>query len=178
MVRIRLGHDRVFRHHIQGAGRTFENAGHELRGSFADFSGERHAPCLFKFFLIGFNGHVLVARVNIRQTAQIAGALDVILSTQRIDTAARHAHIAQKHLQIGETENIMHARDVLSDAHCPDDRHRFCLPHNFGGFVELCLRYARDLFGLFGRVAHHGFVKLVKILGALGDKVRVFPAII
>jgi hypothetical protein len=67
----------------------------------------------------------LVGRVNVRQTAHVAGALDVVLAAQRVDTAAGHTHIAQEHLQVGQVHDIAHTHDMLGDAHCPENGHRF-----------------------------------------------------
>ena len=118
MVEIRVGYHRVFTDNIHRFQGTVVGRRHHLGHFHADLIGHPlNAPGSFHLGLYGRVGHVLIGRVDIGQTAHVAGALDVVLTAQRIDAAAGLPHVAAEHRQIGQGLDIVGAGDVLGDAH-------------------------------------------------------------
>jgi len=143
-----------------------------------DFGIAGVAPGFPELFLGFLAGDRLVGRVDIGQTAHIASTLDVVLSAQRVDAAAGHAHVAEQHLQVGQAHDVAYAADVLGNAHGPYDGHRLTGSHDLSGFVKLVDRYAGDLGNPGGRVFHDGSFELVEVFGAFGDEIFGFHAFV
>ena len=135
MMNIRFGVGQIFTEDIKGfdfsGGQTFHHRGHHHAG----LVGKRFdIPGLLEFRPGLRIVHLLIAGENIGQRAHVAGALNVVLTAQRIDAAAFKADIAQKHLEIGAGHDVVHAADMFGNAQGVHEHRRFdgsqsCGPH-------------------------------------------------
>ena len=94
LFNIRLGVGQILTENIK----AFDFSGcqifHHRRHHHTGFVRKRFdVPCFFEF-RPGFRiGHLLIAGENIGQCAHVAGALNVVLTTLRVDAAEFHADI-------------------------------------------------------------------------------------
>ena len=94
----------------------------------------------------------LVAGEHVRQPAEVAGSLHVVLPAQRIHAAARDAHVAGKHRKVGDSQHVLVAHGVLSDAHRVKDRRRAVFTKDMRCPNQIVSRHARDLTDPFRRI--------------------------
>ena len=80
------------------------------------FVVERRQPQRFKHRARRFVGDMAIARQLVRERTHVAGALDVILSPQRVDPDAGAADIAGRHRQVGDRHYRRGALAVFGDA--------------------------------------------------------------
>ena len=124
-----------------------------------------------------FHRHHLVAGVHVGQPAHVAGALHVVLAAKRIEPGGFPADIAGEHAQVGQGLHVVHAGDVLGDAHGVENGGSFGLAVKFGHLFDGFGRHAGDFGHLFGRVLFDHLQQLFKVLGALLDERFVVPAV-
>jgi len=82
---------------------------HHLRGLEPELVVEGHAPRLFEFLPVLFDVHVLVARVRHRQRAEVRGALDVVLSSQRVQPRTRPAELSAGQCEVDDAVDVVDA---------------------------------------------------------------------
>ena len=61
-----------------------------------------HLPGLGHFLARIRIDDFLITGIHIRQPAHVTGALDIVLTPQRIDTTALDTHMAAQHGQVGQ----------------------------------------------------------------------------
>ncbi|OIQ64010.1 hypothetical protein GALL_544430 [mine drainage metagenome] len=110
-------------------------------------------------------GQSHVAGQQIGKQAQIRQALNIGVTAQRIDTAARHAHVAQQYLHHRHGANVLRANGVLRPAEriqeCSGFVRRRSFRDHLAHMEELLLRSAGDFGYHLGRIA--GIVLLHQI---------------
>ena len=117
MIQIRIRHEWILTDNIEGLEFTVIGLRDHFRGLQAGGVRQRHAPGLFHLLPGRRVCYLLVSGIHIRQAAHIAGALNVVLSAQRIDAAARHAHVAAEHGQVGQGLDVVGTGRMLRDPH-------------------------------------------------------------
>ena len=126
MIDIGVGEHGVLGHHIEGADAARAGPVHHLRHRQSDLVGEPvYIPSGLELELDLGQSHLLVAGIDVGQPAQVAGSLDVVLTTQRVDAAAGDAHIAGEHGQVGAGFDVVGAGGMLGDAHRIENGRRF-----------------------------------------------------
>ena len=113
---------------------------------------------------------VLIARIGIRQRAHIAGALNVVLATYRVNADARLAEVAGQDRQAGQRTHGLHALIELGHAHPPQDRGGLRVGVHAGAGADLLSADAGNLFHRLRRIAFDDFAILFEALGTAGDE--------
>ena len=121
LVDVRFGIGQIFSEDIKSPHLAVHQSVHHLGNHEADIIRQlRGLPMRLQGFLdfshIFIDGHCLITGKHIGQGAHVAGALDIVLAAQRVDTAHLHAHVAQKHLQVGGGHDVVPATGVLGDS--------------------------------------------------------------
>ncbi len=166
MVGVGVGHGGVFTQDEQAAYLVAVDGVHHLHDRQADLLATRPAPGGLELGLGGVIHHPLVAGVVVDQAAGVTGALHVVLPAEWVHPAARHAHVAQQHLQVGARQHVLVPGGVLGDPHGIDEGSRAVGGQQACGFADTLGGDVGDLCGAFRRVgAHHG-PQGVKALGA------------
>ena len=140
-------------------------------------SGPADTPGILEFLLDFGDGNCLVAGVHIGQAAHVAGALHVVLPAQRIDAAARNAHVAAQHRQVGGRLDIVYTGGVLGDAHGIYDGSWFAFGIGAGYLADAIGRDAADFRDFLWSVLSNQGLQRFEIFGALGDEGLVLPAL-
>ena len=103
MVDIRIGYQWIFTDDIKGFEGAVVGRRYHLGGRQAGLVGKLvHIPGLLHALARCGINDFLISGIHIRQPAHVTGALDVVLTAQRIDTTARDAQVAAKHGQVGQ----------------------------------------------------------------------------
>ena len=123
-------------------------------------------------------GQAVVAGQGVTQDAHIGRTLDVIVAAEDVGAAAGNAHVAERELKHAVRARVVVADVVLGTAHHPDVGAGTVLGHNFGGFLDIRLRYAGHLLDLIGGPVGDLFADLVHTPDTLADKLLVLPAIL
>ena len=97
-------------------------------------------------------GQVHVTRQTQRQQANIGVALNIGVTAQRIDPAARHANVAQQQLDHAGTANHLHATGVMRPTQCVEERRR-AVGH--AGFADDAADFQKVFFGRAANIGHY-----------------------
>ena len=138
--------------------------------------GKGNAPRVLELLARGQAGHVLVAGVGVGQSPHVARALNVVLTSKRVDATTGYAHVPQQHLEVGAGGHIGHPHRVLGYAQRVEKRPRPVLGHHACGLLQLPRRNTGDLTDHFRRVLGHDDLQVLEPLRALGDEGTVLPA--
>ena len=125
---------------------------HHLHDGFPRFGRECRIPGLFEFCPRLVVGHRLIGGEDIGQRPHVAGALDVVLSPERIDAAALDADLPAEHGEVGAGLDVVRPGDVLGHPHGVEDGGLVRLRIETGGLLQVFRGDAGDLFHLLGRV--------------------------
>ena len=146
---------------------------HYLDDSKALIRRQLGIPCCLKFILNIGAFNLLIARINIGQSTHITGTLNVILSAKRIYTGRFLADMPCHHRKVRKAKNIVRPRRVLGDSHAVDDRRRFCPGISYRSLTDKIGRDGCYLRRFLKRNIFNRFLKQLKILGSLGDKILI-----
>jgi hypothetical protein len=128
----------------------------------------------------GLVDDLLVAGEDDRERAHVAGALDVVLATQRVHAGAGLAQVAEEHLDVRHRLDVVDTGGVLGDAHRVEDRTGLRSAEPFGGLLEALDRDTGDLRDVLKAVSvlHDDFLEFLVVLRALRDELLVLPAVL
>jgi len=106
MVEVRVRDHRVLAHDVHAlefAGLVSEHVHHgrHLIPVLALGDPVRESPGVGKLLVGSRVDDLLVCREHYRQCTHVAGALDIVLATERVDPASRPAEVAGQHLDVG-----------------------------------------------------------------------------
>src|SRR5258706_13064966 len=103
-------------------------------------------PIEFLEFVAMFGlGHSLIAGIFTRRSTGVACALNVILSSERIDPASFTAKVACDQREIAQTLDVIHATDMFSDPKRVIDGCLVCSAVHDRSLLDILCRYAGDL---------------------------------
>ncbi len=128
--------------------------------------------------LPGALGQAVVAGQRIAVRADVGRALHVVVAAVDVGAAAGHADIAERQLQDRQRAHVGGADVVLGNAHAPDHRRWLVLGQHFGRHAHRRFRHAGDVGDFIGRPFRHFLAHVVHAVGAGGDVVLVFPAVL
>ena len=106
--------------------------------------------------------HPLIPGKDIRQRSHVAGALYIVLAPQRVDPAAFQAHVAQEHLEIGATDDIVDPAGMLGNPQGIESMTGFTARQAPGDFPDDLRRRSRIFRGPLRRVLHDLFLERIK----------------
>jgi hypothetical protein len=159
MLNIRFGVGQVLTENIKGFDFSGGEIFHHRRHHHAGFIRKRFdVPRLLELRPGVRIGHLLIAGENIGQCAHVAGALNIILTALRVDTAAVNADIAQHHLEIGAGHHVVDAADMFGNAQRVHEHRRLDGSHRARQFANGIGGNAADLGCFFRRIFHHLFL--------------------
>ena len=92
---VRVADHRVLAHQHKRPDRALGRGVHHLHDGQARLRRERRSPGSLELLVDGLVVDLLIAGVDVRQGAEIARALDVVLPAERIDAAAGDADVAR-----------------------------------------------------------------------------------
>ncbi len=168
MMQVGIAHHRVLTHDIESLDLAIDGGVQDLHNGQANITGKgSHTPGVGKLLPRLRDRHRLIGGENIGQTAHIAGSLNVILSTKRIDSTRLDAHIPAQHGQVGDALHPVRPVDVLGHAHGVDDRCSRGFGVKPGGGDEVIFGDPGDLLNLLGSVGSHHLLEFLKSFGAL-----------
>ncbi len=124
VIDIRIGHGRVFAHHVHAANLALLGGVHDLDDREARIRIERRAPQLLEPLARLGRVHPLIVGIEHRNQARVRRALHVVLTAQRMQTRARLADLAGRERQGDQAARVVGAVDVLRNAHAPEDDRR------------------------------------------------------
>ena len=173
VVYIGVGEHGVFSHDVEGARAAFAGPIYHVSHRHPQLVGEiLHPPGRLELGFRLRRCHLLVAGIDVWQPAQVAGPLDVVLPSQGVDSASRHAHVAGEHGQVGAGLHIVGAGGMLGNAHRVEE----------GGGLALGIQPRRrpqvvggnpgDLFHPLRGVLRH---RLAELIVSLGPRLEEFP---
>ncbi|MNC35326.1 hypothetical protein D3C75_838060 [compost metagenome] len=143
----------------------------QFADAIASVSRQRwHAPCFREFLAAEIIFNVLIARISIRQCAHIAGALNVVLTTNRVNTDVRFTQVASHQRKACQRANSFHALIELGHAHAPQNRGGFRLRIHACSAANFRRSNASNFFNRFRRVASNNFAILVETFGTFGHE--------
>ncbi len=118
---------------------------------------------------------LLVAGQAVGQAREVAGALHVVLPTQRVHAGSRPADVAGEHGEVRERAHLVGARGVLRDAHRVDDRGGIGRAVRDRELADVGQRDAGDFGSPLEVVVGDQCAQRLEALGALGDERRRRP---
>jgi hypothetical protein len=130
----------------------------------ARFGLQRHAPGVLEQAAHGAVGHVAVARQLVREGADVARTLHVVLAAQRVHADAFAADVAGRHRQVGDAHHGGRALRMLGHAQAVEDGGVAARRIQARGFAHQLRRHAGDGFHRFRRV-----VRLRDEIAPLGE---------
>ena len=182
MVEIGVGDHRVLTHDIDAldlAGLVSEHVD-QLGDGETDFAfGNLAAPCIHHLLAHFGDDDCLVPGIHVCERSHVAGALHIVLATQRTDARAGSPEVAGQHLEVGDRLDIVDTGRVLGDTHRVEDR-------RLAGFAKPLCRSDKILCGNTADlghvldavgVLHHDFFYFLEILGPFRNEVLVLPAV-
>ena len=176
LVQVGLGHHRVLAHDVErphaagmGVPQNFGGGQAELAAQAAGLD----VPGGLPFFGVVFVADQHVAGVMEGHGAHVAGALDVVLSTQRVEAGAFAPDVAGEKSEMDERQGAGRAVRQLRDTHAPVDGAVFGVGVQAGGFADVIGRDAGDGFGILGGELFEALDELVEALGAVLDELVV-----
>ena len=171
MVRVRVGDDRVQREDVHRLDRVAALGDLLCQGHTILARKPGDAPEFLHPLPGGVVFALLVAGVDIRVSTHVAGALDVVLATERVDTDSRSPNVAGEHREVSKRSDVIRTGRELGDAKAVDDH---CV---VGARVHL-----RDLLDPLGgdagdrldiRVVLYGLLQIIKARGPVLDELLV-----
>ena len=176
-VKVGVGHQGVLAHDEHAADLAGAGGLADFDGGEALRRGQRHAPLLLEVAAEGLvlNGAV-VGEVH-GDGADVAGALDVVLAAQGVESGAAAADVAGGEGEVDEGEASLGAVGVLGDAEAPVEGCLVGLADDVGGAFEGGGRDAGERLLAFGRPVAHGGGDGLEVLDAVGDEFFVDQAI-
>ena len=125
MVEVGVGDHRVLAHDVHGldlAGLVCKHID-QFGDRQADLAlGNLAAPCGLHLLLHVGDDDRLVPGVHVCKGSHVAGALHVVLATQRTDARAGSSEVAGQHLEVGDRLDVVDTGRVLGDTHRVQDR--------------------------------------------------------
>ena len=100
--RVGIGLGDVLALHIETLERTFHGLVHHVGNAQAGRLAERSAPQLLEGLMRRVVRHMPIAGKFVRERPHVAGALNVVLTAQRVHADAFPADVARRHRQIGD----------------------------------------------------------------------------
>ena len=172
MVLVRVGQNRILANYVHGFHLAFVDQVEHFRHDFAAQAG-KVAPGFGETFPGGRPFRTLVARQIIRQRRHVAGALDVVLSSERIDASGRPAYVACQHGQIGQGTDAAGGGHVLGDPHGVENHGLVAGGVGPGEVADGFCRNLGDGLCPFRRAVRDGGLHDVVAVGALINKFLV-----
>ena len=173
MVRVGIAEHGVLAHDVQALEFTIGSGMHDFYHGQAHFARQSFSPCFLEFLTHLGVVYFLISREHVRQSTQVASALYVVLTSQRIDTGCIAPDVSREHGKICQSQNVVRTSGVLCDAHAVDDGASFCLSKCARCIANLLRRDAGDRFGPLRCAVCHGVADTFKVLGVICDKVLV-----
>ena len=130
-------------------------------------------PCFLELLLIGGVGDRLEAGVVVGKRAPVAGTLNVVLASHRVDAGSLATDVSGHQGQVTQALHVIDAADVLGDAERVVNRALICLPIYASGSFYVGggnLRYGLSPFR--GEVLDV-FEKRFAVGRAAGDELRM-----
>src|SRR5471032_1322590 len=149
-IRVALGN--VFALAIQALKAAAKGGLEHVGNAQARIGLQGHVPGLFELRPYHLVGDVPVAGQLVGEGAHVAGALNVVLPTQRVHAHAFAADVARGHGQVGDAHDRRAALAVLGDAQAVVDRGVAAGSIQTGGGTDVGRGYAADLAKDFRRV--------------------------
>lgn len=178
MVQIRVREHRVLAEHEDRSNLPRTSSFHHLRDGQPDLLREAlYSPRRLEFRPCLGRGDHLIAREDVRESAHVAGTLDVVLATQGVDSTARDAEVSRDQGYVGAGLDVVDAGRVLGDAHGIEDRAGLRAGEEACRLAELLGRNSRDLLHLLRAVLRHRRPEFLESLGPLGDVGLVLEAL-
>src|SRR5690606_2455385 len=114
----------------------------------------------------------------VRVGTDVGRALHVVVTTEDVGTAARHADVAERELQAVVGTHVVGADGVLRAAHAPDEGAGTALGQGPGDLQQRITRHAGDPLDFLRIPLLDLFAHLVHAIDALADVLRVFPLVL
>ena len=133
-----------------------------------------HEPCLLHLGTVLGNGNCLVAGEDVRVCTHVAGALHVVLATERVDTDTRAADIAGEQREVAHRTDIVGTGGQLGDAEAVDDDRVLCLCILAGKLLDRLLRDTVDLRSI--SILLDRLFEVIEAFRALLDELLVLEA--
>ena len=125
VVRVGIGHGRIFAHDIHALDLAAMHRVHDLDHGQAEVGVQRGAPGVFEPLAhIGVADRLIIG-IEDRDQPRVGRALDVVLSAQRVQPGAGPADLAGDQRQRDQAARIVGAVDVLRNPHAPENYRRF-----------------------------------------------------
>ena len=167
LANVRLGIGQIFTENIERPHFARRERFQHLRDHKPRrFREARHFPGFGEFCPDFRVRHGLVTGKHIWQSPHVAGALHIVLATQRVDAAALHTEVSEQHLKIGDGLYVVFATGVFGDTQGVAEHHGLDRsdpsgerPNHFGGD-------AANRGRMLGRIRAHAFFQLFKADGA------------
>ena len=170
MIGIGVGHHRIFAVDVQAFDLSANGCAEYVGSVNSDFIAERNTPGVFEFLHHFGICNLLISRKVGGLRSHIAGALDIVLSAQRIDAAARPAQLAAEHRHIRHGHYALGTGGMFCNPETIDNRRLFSGSVHPRRFDELIFVDVTDLRHIFRRVFFYDFLQFLKTFGTLGDK--------
>ena len=151
---------------------------HDLDHGVAGLVVELGVPEFFKPAVRGRVGDALVVGEHHRDQAGIAGALHVVLATQRVQARAGLANLTGDADQRDQATRVVGAVHMLADAHAPQDHGALGLGKGTRHLAQGLRRDAANRRHRLRAVAFHVLAQRLEVVGAPGNEVLVRQAFI
>ncbi len=124
VIDVGIGHRRVLAHDVHAADLPACTASMISTTVRPGFGSSVVAPDRFELRARCRVVDALVVGIHHRDQSDVARALDVVLTAQRMQAGARPADLAGHHRQRDQAARVVGAVDMLRDAHAPEDHRR------------------------------------------------------
>ncbi len=163
---------------VEGLESAFEDGVDHLVIVFAGGGGKGDSPGGLEFCADLFVVDLLVAGEEVGHGAEVAGALDVVVSAKRIGTGAGAHVVSGEEEKVGERGGGIGAAGVLGDAHGEEDADAVGSGDLVGDGDEGGLGDAGDALGVFEGVGLEGFFVLVEVVDPLLDELGLVEVVV
>ena len=173
MADVWVGFYRVFAKDVKPLDLPLFHGMWNLGRSEADLVAQWHTPGLFKLFNSGRVGDLLIGGEIPRQTAHVAGALHVILSTDGVDATALFAQLTDNQGEVGHAHYTLGTSGVLCNTQAVDNGSLLCLCIESCRLTQVIGINATNFSHSLGGVLHDNLFECLKVFGLIGDVVHV-----
>ena len=178
MVQVGVAHGRVLAHDVHAANLVRVALGrhylvHDLDHGVAGLVIQLCIPKVFKPGMRGLVRHTLVVGEHHGDQSRVAGALHVVLTTQRVQASAGLADLPRHGTQRNQTARVVGAMHVLANAHAPQNHRAFGLGEFTRHFTQGFCRNTADRRHGLGAVALDVFSQGFVIVHPLVDEVLI-----
>ncbi len=184
MVDVRIGEHRVLAHDVhafQFAGVIDQDVHHDgdLVAGLWLADAVREAPGVGKLLVDALISDLLVTGEDVWETAHVTGALDIVLTTERVHAGTGLAQVAGEHLDVRDRPDVVHADGVLGDAHRVEDGPGPDRAEPLCSGLEVLNRDARDLRDVLKAVVllHDDLLEFLVVPGPRFDELLILPAV-